>query len=97
MTQPVQLTAPAPTGRNPKQAADLRSAADKLEAGFIAEMLKSAGFGKSRESFNGGAGEDGFSSFIVNLQAEQIVKAGGFGLSEHIFQALMRGAGDDAK
>jgi Rod binding domain-containing protein len=66
----------------------MRDAADKLEATFLAEMLKSAGFGKTSETFGGGAGEDQFASFLVQAQAEQMVKAGGIGLAEQIFNAL---------
>ena len=68
--------------------AGLREAARKLESGFVAEMLKSAGFGKARESFGGGAGEDAFAAFLVQTQADLIVANGGFGLAESIFQAL---------
>ncbi|WP_417273760.1 rod-binding protein [Celeribacter halophilus] len=72
----------------PSQDEKMRDAADKLEATFLAEMLKSAGFGKTSETFGGGAGEDQFTSFLVQAQAEQMVKAGGIGLSEQIFNAL---------
>lgn len=70
----------------------LRKAAKALEASFLAEMLKSAGVGKSSEHFGGGAGEDGFASFLVTAQAEHMVKAGGLGLAERIYQSLMREA-----
>jgi len=70
------------------QDAALREAAQKLEATFLAEMLKSAGFGQSRESFGGGAGEDQFGSFLVQEQAMQMVRAGGIGLSEALFETL---------
>jgi peptidoglycan hydrolase FlgJ len=66
----------------------LHIAAQKLEAGFLAEMLKSAGAGKSREAFGGGVGEDQFSSFMVEEQAAMMVAAGGIGLSEQLFEAL---------
>ncbi|QJF53293.1 rod-binding protein [Roseobacter ponti] len=66
----------------------LRAAAEKLEAGFLAEMLKSAGLGKTSEHFGGGAGEDQFSSFLLQEQALEMVRAGGIGLSESIYQAL---------
>lgn len=66
----------------------LRAAAQKLEATFLAEMLKSAGMGESRGSFGGGSGEDQFSSFLVQAQAEKIVDAGGLGLAEALFEAL---------
>ena len=68
--------------------AQLKQVADDLEASFMAEMLKSAGFGKAQESFGGGIGEDQFSSFLVQAQTKEMAKAGGIGLSEHIFNAL---------
>lgn len=68
--------------------APLREAATELEAAFLAEMLKSAGFGKSRESMGGGAGEDQYASLLVRAQAEQIAKTGGIGLAESLFNAL---------
>ncbi|WP_299592148.1 rod-binding protein [uncultured Tateyamaria sp.] len=66
----------------------LRLAAEKLEASFLAEMLKSAGLGESRNTFGGGAGEDQFSSFLVQAQAEKMVEAGGIGLAEALFESL---------
>jgi Rod binding domain-containing protein len=75
---------PAPVDR--KDA--LRAAANELEATFLAEMLKSAGFGQSRDSFGGGSGEDQFASFLVLEQAKAMVDAGGIGLSESLFNAL---------
>ena len=67
---------------------DLRALAQKFEASFLAEMLKSAGLGKQTKSFGGGMGEDQFASFLVQAQAEQMAKAGGIGLSEAIFNSL---------
>ncbi|MBM2290518.1 rod-binding protein [Sulfitobacter pseudonitzschiae] len=83
-------TAGVALARKPTAQADaeLRAVADQLEAGFLAEMLKSAGFGQARDSFGGGEGEDQFSSFLVQAQAEKMVAAGGIGLSESLFQAL---------
>jgi Rod binding domain-containing protein len=66
----------------------LRKAAEELEASFLAEMLKSAGLGQTSDSFGGGAGEDQFSSFLVREQALAMVRAGGIGLSESIFESL---------
>ncbi|MDK3071613.1 rod-binding protein [Sedimentitalea sp. JM2-8] len=68
--------------------APLRKAAIELESAFLAEMLKSAGLGKSRESMGGGAGEDQFGSLLVRAQADQIAQGGGIGLAETIFKAL---------
>lgn len=70
------------------QLQNLRDVANELEATFLAEMLKSAGLGKTRDGFGGGAGEDQFSSFLVQEQAKKMVRAGGIGLSEAIFNSL---------
>ncbi|MEJ8562636.1 rod-binding protein [Yoonia sp. GPGPB17] len=66
----------------------LRDAAQKMEATFLAEMLKSAGVGAPRESFGGGAGEEHFSSFLRDAQAEEMVRTGGIGLAEALFEAM---------
>lgn len=54
--------------------AKLRDAAQKLEATFLAEMLKSAGLGTPRDSFGGGKGEEQFASFLREAQAEEMAK-----------------------
>jgi peptidoglycan hydrolase FlgJ len=79
-----------PQAQSPSQARDeeLRDLANELESTFLAEMLKSAGVGKSRESMGGGAGEEQFSSFMVKAQADQMVRAGGIGLAESLFESL---------
>lgn len=79
---------PPPKNQTPSNDTGLRQAAEKLEATFLAEMLKSAGLGKSRESFGGGAGEDQFGSFLVQEQAQAMVDAGGIGLAESLYNAL---------
>lgn len=66
----------------------LYDAAQKMEATFLAEMLKSAGVGAPRETFGGGAGEDQFASFLREAQAEEMVKAGGIGLAQALFEAM---------
>ncbi|MDA7430210.1 rod-binding protein [Primorskyibacter aestuariivivens] len=68
---------------------EIRSAAQKLEAAFLAEMLKSAGLGSAPNSFGGGAGESQFSSFLIEAQAHAISRAGGLGLSEMFIKSLM--------
>ncbi|WP_367646558.1 rod-binding protein [Ruegeria arenilitoris] len=67
----------------------LKAAAVELEATFLAEMLKAAGLGKTRQAFGGGAGEDQFSSFLLQEQARQLARSGGIGLSETLFNAMM--------
>ena len=71
------------------QVTALRKAAEELEVSFLSEMLQAAGLGKGRASFGGGAGEDQFSSFLVEEHARALVAAGGIGLSEMIFEALI--------
>lgn len=95
MPDTLSLTALVPRAPRPQAALaaaapkdPLRQAAQDLEASFLAEMLKSAGLGKSRESFGGGAGEDQFSTFMIRAQAEEMAKAGGIGLAESLYHAL---------
>ncbi len=77
--------APPPNAsRNEK----LMQAARELETSFLTEMLKSAGYGKARESFGGGAGEDQFQSFLLREHARAIVNSGGIGLAQSLFEAL---------
>ena len=86
-----------PVGVRPETPNDraLRDVAQKLEATFLAEMLKSAGLGESRSLMGGGAGEEQFKSFLVRQQAEQIAKSGGIGLSETLFNALKEAQNDN--
>ena len=73
---------------NGSQERALRQAARELEANFLAEMLKSAGVGKTPEGFGGGAGEDQFASFMRMEQARQMAEQGGIGLAESLYHAL---------
>ena len=67
---------------------ELWAAAMKLEASFLAEMLKSTGLGVASQSFGGGIGEEQFASFMRQAHAEQMAEAGGIGLAESIFESL---------
>lgn len=82
----------APAAAIPDKAARrdlaLRDAAKAMETGFLSEMLKSAGLGKTSESFGGGAGEEQFASFLREEQARAMVESGGIGLAESIYNAL---------
>lgn len=66
-----------------------------LEASFLAQMLELGGLGESRDSFGGGAGEDAFSSLLVQEQATLLAESGGIGLAEHIVTQLLRREGND--
>ena len=70
----------------------LRNAAERLEAGYLSQMFKSAGLGEFQSEFSGGAGEEHFASFLRDEQAKAVVRAGGIGLSEHLYQALTKTA-----
>ncbi len=80
-----QLEVGRPTTREDSQ---LMAVAKNLEAAFLAEMLKSVGFGDTPESFGGGAGEDQFGSFLREEQAKRMADAGGIGLAESLFEAM---------
>ncbi|RUS59744.1 chemotaxis protein chel [Pseudorhodobacter sp. E13] len=82
---PLGQTAAVPQKPNP-----LRAKAAELETAFLAEMLGHAGLGAARDSFGGGIGEEQFASFLRNEQAAAMVKAGGIGLTEALFQVLAR-------
>ncbi len=71
------------------RAEEVRQVALKLEASFLAEMLKSAGFGEQRNSFSGGEGEDQFASFHRHAIAERIASSGGIGLAAHFYRSMM--------
>lgn len=85
--QPAQVPPPSPA-MFPSNDARLLDAAQKLEATFLAEMLKSAGMGAQEGAFGGGIGEEQFTSFLRDAQAEAMVFAGGIGLAESLFNAM---------
>lgn len=84
---PITIASAQSPQRQPNTSA-LKDAAKNLETVFIAEMLKSAGFGKTSADFGGGVGEDQFSSFLVDQHAKAISNGRGLGLAEHIFNAM---------
>jgi flagellar protein FlgJ len=75
----------------PKDEMAMRMAAEGLEATFIGEMLKPMGADHARSAFGGGIGEEQFSSFLLQEEAHAMVRAGGIGLAESIFQAMKKG------
>ena len=89
MTEILPSSIPASPRATVKENLSARGAAEKLEATFLAEMLKSAGFGKQENSFSGGIGEDQFASFQRQMLAEQMAKSGGIGLAETFYQSLL--------
>lgn len=87
MTEITALSATA-ASLIPKRDQALWKVAQELEASFLAEMLKSAGLGAPRDAFGGGEGEEQFGSFLRQAQAQLMVKAGGIGLAQSLFEAL---------
>jgi len=82
------VNAPADLPKAPTRDDQIRNVSEKLESTFLAEMLKSAGIGKTPDAFGGGEGEDQFASFLIQAQADKMVEAGGIGLAEQLFEAL---------
>lgn len=66
------------------------TAAQAMETAFLAEMLGEAGLGAMTGPFSGGIGEEQFSSFLRQEQASALVRKGGVGLSEQIYNALVK-------
>lgn len=64
----------------------LKAAAQKFEAAFLSQMLAAAGAGKPAGSFSGGVGEEQFASFLLDMQSQQIARAGGLGIAETIIR-----------
>lgn len=79
----------APLTQPPTRDMRLMTLANQLESRFLAEMLKTAGLGQTSDALGGGAGEDQFSSFLVQEYADATVARGGIGLSEAIYRSLM--------
>ena len=92
---PISFNSAAPQLPTERREQQLWGAAQKLEASFLAEMLKSAGLGDQREEFGGGAGEAQFGSFLRNAQAELMVKKGGIGLAQALFDSLKERSNGD--
>lgn len=78
---------PVPTA--PARRAQLMEVAQSLEAQFLSEMLKSAGVGETPSAFGGGSGEDQFASFLRDEQAKQMTQAGGIGLAQALYDAMI--------
>lgn len=86
MILPVQPGQPSiPERANPQ----LWQAAQAFEAQFLSEMLAAAGLGEARSQFGGGPGEELFSSHLRQAQAEEMARAGGLGLAESIYAAML--------
>lgn len=74
---------------------NLHNQANRLESAFLSQMLAHAGLDRAATGMGGGAGAAQFASFLRDAQAESMVQAGGVGLSEALFRALV--ARDDSR
>lgn len=98
---PPQAPSPLPGLRLTERTEALRLKSQELEAAFLAEMLSFAGLGSSTSEtgngFDGGIGEEQFSSFLRQEQAKLMVQKGGIGLAEQIFQSLIKVHDDQSR
>jgi flagellar protein FlgJ len=78
------ITLPLPSRQD-----QLMAKAEELEATFLAEMLAHSGLGEMPGAFGGGPGEAQFASFLRQEQARLMVRHGGMGLAELIFNAMV--------
>lgn len=86
----VPIPTDTPTTLSPTRSAQLMKKAQELETNFLSEMLSYSGLDVQKGEFTGGVGEDQFSSFLREAQAKAMVDHGGIGLSQNIFNALVR-------
>lgn len=89
MTNPLHFTPGPPLHHQTARPEALREAARSLEASFLSAMLKSARLGEQDNSFSGSSGEDQFASFLRDALADDMVRAGGIGLTEIILKSLL--------
>lgn len=87
-----EATRPLPAAQPVRAARDaaLMEQARALEASFLSEMLSYSGLGAAQEDFGGGIGEEQFSSFLRQEQANLMVARGGIGLAEQLFRSMTR-------
>ncbi|WP_297773950.1 rod-binding protein [uncultured Roseovarius sp.] len=72
----------------------MRNVAEKLEASFLAEMLKYGGLGTQENSLTESTSESQFASFHRDALAREMVSSGGIGLAEVFFRSLMERSHD---
>jgi peptidoglycan hydrolase FlgJ len=82
-------------GTAPDRHHQMMAKAEELEATFLAEMLGHAGLGNAgmdggSSGFDGGHGEEQFTSFLKQEQARIIVEKGGIGLAQLIFNSMVQ-------
>jgi peptidoglycan hydrolase FlgJ len=69
----------------------IQETAKKFEAQFLAIMLQQMFEGvEASAPFGGGPGETMFKSFMTEAMADQMVKAGGIGLSDTVAREMLK-------
>ncbi len=95
LLRPVPSSAPPALPRRADAGKDaLQKAAVDLEAGFLAEMLKSAGIARMGTGFDGQGPESEFATFLTRAYANEIARSGGVGLAEAFYSSLRERADD---
>ncbi|WP_297539098.1 rod-binding protein [Roseovarius sp.] len=94
MTDPVSA-ASGSVDRPAHTPSPTRLVAERLEASFLAEMLKFGGLEPKSDGFGASTGESQFASFHREALAQEMVKAGGIGLADVFFQSMMERANDN--
>jgi Rod binding domain-containing protein len=75
----------------PDQTARIRKTAEQFEASFMSQMLKPMFEGLSTEApFGGGAGEEAWRGFLIDAMAQQVVKAGGVGVTGLVMNEMLK-------
>ena len=73
-----------------KNLAAVKKAAQDFEGVFVSQMMQHMFEGvKTDTVFGGGAGEDNFHSMLIDEYAKQVVKKGGFGLSNAVMHTML--------
>jgi peptidoglycan hydrolase FlgJ len=83
--------APAITGNgvSPAVAARARAAAQDFEAVFLNTMFNQMFAGVNEGPFGGGQAANTWRSFLTDEYAKTFAKAGGVGIADHVYGALL--------
>jgi peptidoglycan hydrolase FlgJ len=88
---------PRPAIGHTETSASLHKTSRAFETVLVSQMLQAAGLNKPVEGFGGGIGEEQFTSFLTDLQAQAMVDRGGLGLAQRLFVIMaQKGVSDGA-
>lgn len=69
-----------------------RELAHKMEAAFLAEMLKHTPIGKVEGDFAGGVGADQMRSFLLEAYARELSETNAIGLADILYRSIQKRA-----